>query len=126
MSRLPLDKQTKSDLLENFWCALGRLNKTQIKYLLKDLLSPVEELMLAKRLKIFKLLRQKYSYENIQKVAKVTQATISKMSLSLQLSNDEFKRIIEDLITDEDRRWKEFKDSRKPRWVGKMVHYVPK
>lgn len=121
VSRRPLNLQVKSEVIREFWYALGRLNRQEVEIFLRDVLSPTEIIMLAKRLEILKQLREKYDYSNIRDNVKVTDTTIAKMSEKLQRANVDFIKILDKLIADEKRRWEEFKESRKPHWRGKMV-----
>lgn len=121
VSRRPLDWKVKRELTREFWYALGKLNRQEVEIFLRDVLSPTEITMIAKRLEILKQLRSKYDYENIRRTVKVTDATIAKMSEKLQKTGGEFLKILDRLIVDEKRRWEEFKESRKPHWRGKMV-----
>lgn len=126
VSRIPLDRKIQHDMISEFWYALGKLNRSEIEILLKELLSPVEVIMLSKRLEILKLLTKKCQYQAIRKAIKVTEPTIAKMSLALQKSDEKINRVIEDLIKDENKRWENYKNSKKPRWVGKKVFFTMK
>lgn len=126
ISRLPLDKKIKQDLINEFWYTLGKLNKNQVELIFKELLSPVEVIMLAKRLEILKMLTKKFTYEDIGKSIKVTGPTIAKVSMVSQKSDSRFHSIINNLIMDENKRWKKTIDSRKPYWKGKKFYYTPR
>lgn len=121
VSKKPLNRQTKYDLINEFWFALGRLNRKEIEFFLRDILSPTEIIMLSKRIEILKQLRKKYNYGDIRDNIKVTDSTIAKMSEKLQKANEIFVKILDFLIRDENRRWQEFKESRKPHGHGKLV-----
>lgn len=121
VSRRPLNRQTKYDLINEFWFALGRLNRKEIEFFLRDILSPTEIIMLSKRIEILKQLRKRYDYSNIRDNIKVTDSTIAKMSEKLQKANEAFIKILDYLIRDEKRRWEEFIESRKPHGHGKFV-----
>lgn len=121
VSRRPLNLQVKSEVIREFWFALGKLNRHEVEVFLRDILSPTEIIMIAKRLEILKQLRERHDYNNIRDNVKVTDTTIAKMSEKLQKASEEFIKILDKLIADEKRRWEEFKESRKPHWRGKMV-----
>ena len=80
--------------------------------------------MFAKRLHILKSLRQNTTYEHIQQGIKVTEPTIAKMSAILQRGDEDFFRILDYLIRDENSRWQAYLDSRKPHIRGKMIFHV--
>ncbi|MBI4999399.1 hypothetical protein HZB97_01360 [Candidatus Gottesmanbacteria bacterium] len=121
VSRRPLQWQIKNDLINEFWFALGKLNRKEIELFLKDILSPTEIMILSKRIEILKKLRKKSDYSDIRDSIKVTDSTIAKMSEKLQKANEVFMQILDYLIRDENRRWEEFKESRKPHGHGKFV-----
>jgi len=121
VSRKPLDWKVKKEVTKEFWYALGKLNQQEVEIFLKDVLSPTEIIMIAKRLEILKQLRSKYDYENIRRTVKVTDATIAKMSEKLQKANEAFIKILDYLIKDEKRRWEDFIESRKPKGHGKFT-----
>jgi uncharacterized protein YerC len=121
VSRRPLNLQVKNEVIREFWYALGKLNRQEVEIILKDLLSPTEIVMIAKRLEILKQLNLRYEYSHIRDNVKVTDTTIAKMSEKLQRAGGEFIKILDRLIADENRRWEDFKESRRPYWRGKMV-----
>ena len=51
-------------------------SSNDINWLFKELITPTERIMLAKRLAIFLMLEKKYSYRAIERTLKVTQQTI--------------------------------------------------
>jgi len=66
---------------------------------LNDLLSPAEKIMLAKRVSIaFLLLEDKYTYEDISKVLKVSKGTIAKVHSILILQGSGFKKILGNIL----------------------------
>jgi uncharacterized protein YerC len=75
----------KSDVLEWFvdrlWDGISTAkNDKKLKAFLKELLTPTERIMIAKRLQIAKMLIAGHRYETIKKVVKVTDPTIAKIS----------------------------------------------
>ena len=121
VSRIPLDRQIEFDLKNDFWHALGKLNKAEVELLFREILSPTEIIMLAKRLEILKQLLKKYRYQDIKESIRVTEPTIAKVSLTLQRSSSHFRDLVIKLIKDDKRRWEEFKNKRKPQWRGRMI-----
>lgn len=91
-----LDKPQTQDLIIDF-CQAVALTKssTEAAQLLTDLLGKQELEMLARRLKIAELLLEEYTYEQIRKVLKVSQATIARVQTWLQTSGDGYRLIIQ-------------------------------
>lgn len=100
---------------------MGKLNRRETELFLKDILSPTEIIVLAKRIEILKQLRKKHNYGDIRDSIRVTDATIAKMSERLQKANEVFIKILDFLIRDEKRRWEEYIESRKPKGHGKLI-----
>lgn len=121
VSRRLLSKQIKYDLINEFWYALGRLNRGQIESFFKDILSSTEIIILSKRIEILKQLRKSNSYNDISDSIKVTEATIAKMKDKLNRADDNFLKILDYLIRDEKRRWENYLENKKPQGHGKFV-----
>lgn len=91
-----LDKSQTQDLIIDFCQAIASTkNGTEAAQLLTDLLGKQELEMLARRLKIAELLLEEYTYEQIRKVLKVSQATIARVQTWLQTSGDGYRLIIQ-------------------------------
>jgi TrpR-related protein YerC/YecD len=87
VSRRRLHPNTEEKIYNTFWEAISQLKSEQeISLFLNDLLSPTEKVMLAKRLAIAALLTKGYTYVDIKDLLKVSQETISKVSLSLNIN----------------------------------------
>lgn len=68
----------RNQLLHEFWTTLALLESVdEIKNFLKDLLSETEALMLARRLKIARLIYSGWSYETIEKKMHTSATTIA-------------------------------------------------
>jgi uncharacterized protein YerC len=76
-------------------------NPEEIEDFLHDFLSPVEKIMLAKRLSIAVLLNKGYSYESIGKILKVSPPTIATVSLLLKYSGKGYKKAVEKIVSRE-------------------------
>jgi uncharacterized protein YerC len=103
ISRIPLQKEVEKRvyevLLESI--AVARTKNT-VMYLINDLLSPTEQLMLAKRLSIALLLLKKYDQRTISTWLKVSLATVSKVSLILQRGNGGYHEVIGSVLKKEE------------------------
>lgn len=66
---------------------------------LNDLLSPVEKIMVAKRVAIaFLLLQSKYTYDDISKIMKVSRGTIAKIHSTFALQGNGYRKILGDIL----------------------------
>ncbi len=117
VSKLPLRKEIEDRIFETFLISLGKVRfKEEVKNFLEDLLSPIEQLMLAKRISIAYLLKKGYDQRSISKLLKVSLSTINRISLKIRLGgkgyqmiyreisrmekNDSFWQRLDDLIGD--------------------------
>jgi len=111
-----LSQAEQEALLISFCKALVELKTPEeAAHFLKDLLSKQEAEMLAKRIEIARLLIEGHKYEDIQKILKVSQGTISRVSLWLATSGQGYrliaKRVKPDYINELDKAvsWKQIK-----------------
>jgi uncharacterized protein YerC len=89
-----LSTEIQHALLREFCAALCTVNTTnEAVDLLTDLLTPAETIMLAKRIRIAKLLINGKSYDAIGKSLRVSQSTIAKVASWLAESGEGFRLI---------------------------------
>ena len=106
VSKRKVHQDIEEKMYETFWEAISQLRaKGDIQRFLGDLLSPVEQQMIAKRIAIAALLMRGYGYEAIQNILKVSDATVAKVSRALN-SNQGYKIIINKIAKSE--AYKEF------------------
>ncbi len=85
VSKRVVSKQVEEKIIETFLEALSQLrNKKDILLFINDLLYPVERIMLAKRLAIAVLLIKGWNYESINNMVKVSNDTISRVSVAIK------------------------------------------
>lgn len=102
VSRKILPKDTQEKIFKIFFKSLARLhNPSEIQKLLFDLLGPVEQIMLAKRLAIALLLSRGYSYESIKGLLRVSQETIARVNISLNYGGEGYKMVINKIFRSE-------------------------
>lgn len=66
---------------------------------LNDLLSPVEKIMMAKRVAVaFLLLQDKYTYDEIARTVKVSRGTIAKTHATFALQGKGYRKILGDIL----------------------------
>lgn len=113
VSRYPVHKKVEERMFEIFERTISQLrNSEDVKDFLKDFLSPVEKIMLAKRLSIAVLLGKGYTYPTITRILRVTSTTIATVSLSLKYSGKGYKNIVNKILRDEkiDDFWQNMED----------------
>lgn len=85
VSKRRLDKKTEDKLLDSLQTVLGNLSKEDGKEFMFSLLSETERLMLAKRLGIIVLLKEKVPESQIAIALHVTRETVARMHNYLAL-----------------------------------------
>lgn len=73
----------------------------EARLLLDDLLSPMERIMLAKRLAIAVLLAKGYQYKAIQGILRVSKPTVALVNLSLKYEGKGYKKFVEQVLKEE-------------------------
>ncbi|MBL8029807.1 MAG: helix-turn-helix domain-containing protein [Candidatus Doudnabacteria bacterium] len=101
-----LDKRQTQDLIIDFCEAIAATkNSQEAAQLLTDLLGKQELEMLARRLKVAELLLQGYIYDDIQKLLKMSRATIARVQSWLQNSGEGYRLVIERTKGSRQTRW---------------------
>ncbi len=119
VSRYPIHKDIEKRIFEIFKMTIASLKYSdEIEDFLEDFLSPVEKIMLAKRLSIAVLLAKGYRYSSITKTLRVTPSTIAAVSINLKYSGKGYKRAVEKIISDEKVKafWQKIED---------VLSYIP-
>ncbi|PIP74458.1 MAG: hypothetical protein CO135_02765 [Candidatus Levybacteria bacterium CG_4_9_14_3_um_filter_35_16] len=102
VSRYPVHKDVEKRIFEVFKNTISALRDSEdIENFLEEFLSPVEKIMLAKRISIAVLLAKGYSYPSIRQMLRVTPSTISNVSLNLKYSDKGYRKIVEKILRDE-------------------------
>ena len=133
VSKYPIHKSVEKRMFEIFKETISHLtNPEDIEEFLHDFLSPVEKIMLAKRLTIAVLLAKGYSYPSIRQILRVTPTTIATVSLSLKYSGNGYKKMVSKILSDEkkDNFWQKIEDvlakipnSKGSSWVYQRKQY---
>ena len=119
ISKYPIHKDVEKRIFEIFRHAISHLNSgEEIEDFLHDFLSPVEKIMLAKRLSIAVLLAKGYSYPAISGILRVTPGTIAGVSVNLKYAGRGYKKMVEKILRDEkaDKFWEK---------IGDFLSHVP-
>lgn len=113
ISKYPVHKDVEKRMFEIFKNTISSLKYSEdIEDFFEDFLSPVEKIMLAKRLAIAVLLAKNYTYPSIAKILRVTPSTIATVSLSLKYSGKGYKRMVQKILSDDrkDQFWQKIED----------------
>lgn len=96
VSRIKLDSQKQNIVIDRLWNAITLIeNKVEALQFLKDLLTPIEQIMIAKRLTAALMLKQGYNYEQISAYLKTTPGTIASVNRSLSFGNNGYLKILQ-------------------------------
>ena len=122
--RVPkLSKAEQEELLTEFCQALATLkNSQEVAKFLLDLLGTQEMEMLAKRLKIAKLLLEGWKYPEIRRQLKTSAGTISRINLWLKMSGEGYRLIAERTVKKKDAYTDFVKDELK-RYMRRYASY---
>ncbi len=102
VSRYPLKKEIEERVFGILLQAIASLkNPQEINEFLEDFLSPVEKIMLAKRLAIAVLLGKGYDYRQIREILRVTPGTIAAVNLKLKYAGRGYKKVVERILKEE-------------------------
>lgn len=113
VSGFPIHKKVEERMFEIFKSTISSLkNSQEIDDFLEDFLSPVEKIMLSKRLSIAILLAKGYTYPSIANILRVTPSTIAMVSLRFKYSGKGYKRMVERILSAEkrDNFWQKIED----------------
>lgn len=108
VSQIYIDSKRMAYFISNLWNTISLVeNREEAISFLKELLTPTEIRMLAKRIQIAKMLLEGYKYEDIIPHLRVTSGTISSVNNQLQFGEGGYIKIIERLIKLEQRKQKQ-------------------
>ncbi len=143
VSKLPLRKEIGKRVFEIFLSSLAKVHqKEDVESFIQDLLSPTEQLMLAKRLSIAYLLSKRYDQRSISRLLKVSLSTVNRVSLRLQLDGTGYEKVFREISKEEKTNefWQKLDDFiseivppkgrnwsnlRKQRWQERMSRQKP-
>lgn len=115
VSKRTLPKDREKQLLETLWEAFTQLrNKRDVQAFMDDLLTPVERIMVTKRLAIAVLLLKGWGYQSIREFLKVSNEPIARVA-HLVKNNKGYKLAVDKVIRTEAGRefWRE---------LGSLIH----
>lgn len=104
VSRRPIDKNLEQRMYELLWGAIAKLDKKEsVSEFLKDILTPTERVMIAKRLAMALLLARGWDQEAISRYLKVSTATVQTIKRVLATGALGYKKVI--LQIEKDENW---------------------
>lgn len=102
VSKYPISKVIYERIFEIFLKTLVNVkDPKEAKEFTESFLTPVERIMLAKRLAIAFLLEKGYEYRQIAHVLRVSLPTIASVNISRKYGEDGFKKAIEKILKEE-------------------------
>lgn len=102
VSKYPISKDIYDRSWEVFTKTLVGIRSAQdAEQIISDLLTPVERIMLVKRLAIAFLLEQGYEYREIRHLLKVSFPTISMVNIALKYGSNGYKKAVARILMDE-------------------------
>lgn len=102
VSKYPISKEIYDRIFEIFIKTLIKLKaKKEAEEFVQSLLTPVERIMLAKRLAIAFLLEKGYEYRQIQRIIRVSLPTIASVNIVRKYSSEGYKNIITKILKEE-------------------------
>ncbi len=113
VSKYPISKNVETRIFEVLSQVIADLRlSSEINEFLEDFLSPVEKIMLAKRISIAILLTKGYDYRQIQKILRVTPPTIASVNIALKYTGQGYKKVVERIVNNEkmEKFWEEIDD----------------
>ncbi len=102
VSRYPVDRKVEERMFEVFQKAISALSdRSDVESFLHEFLSPMEKIMLAKRLSIAVLLKKGLDYDTIQEILHVSPPTIASVSLQMKYAGSGYKKVVEKILDEE-------------------------
>lgn len=102
VSKYPISKEIADRIFEIFLKSLVKIHdQQQADQFISDLLTPTEKIMLAKRLAIALLLHKNYDYRTIQKLIKVSTATIASVNMVVKYGSKGYLNLVNKIIKEE-------------------------
>lgn len=102
VSKYPISKTIADRIFEIFLKSLVNIhNQQEADQFISDLLTPTEKIMLAKRLAIALLLQKDYDYRTIQKLIKVSTATIASVNMAILYGSKGYINLLNKILKEE-------------------------
>lgn len=131
VSKFPVSRDVSDRISEVFQMTISSLSsKEDIEEFFEEFLSPVEKIMLAKRLSIAVLLAKGYTYPSIASVLRVTPSTIASVSLALKYKGKGYQKAVGKILANEKMSdfWQKIEDilGGLPPTKGSFIYYRDK
>jgi len=105
LSIIPVEIKRMGYFISNLWNSITLIgSRDEAVIFLKELLTPTEIRMIAKRIQVAKMLLEGYKYQDIRNFVRVTDHTISSVNNQLNFGGGGYIKIVERLIKIEQKR----------------------
>ncbi len=102
VSKYPISKEIADRIFEIFSKAIvGIHEKSEVEEFLDNLLSPIERIMLAKRLAIALLLEKEYDHRQICKILRVSLSTVVSVNHARTYGGNGYSHVIHRILKEE-------------------------
>lgn len=102
VSKYPISKPVADRIFEIFAKAVvGLKNKTETEQFLSDLLSPIERIVLVKRLAIAFLLEKGYDQRAISSILRVSLTTVASVNRNRKFGSEGYNHVINKILREE-------------------------
>lgn len=102
VSKYPISAAVADRIFEIFIkCLVGLKNKKEVEIFLDDLLSPIERIMLVKRLAIAFLLEKGYDHRSISRILRVSLPTVVSVNQSRMYGNKGYTLVVNKILKEE-------------------------
>lgn len=102
VSKYPVSTDVEKRMYKILLEAISNLRgASEVEEFLNEFISPVEKVMLAKRMAIAVLLGKGYDYESIKKILRVTPTTIASINIALKYSKKGYKKAVDKILKSE-------------------------
>ncbi|MBI4096365.1 MAG: hypothetical protein HY425_01475 [Candidatus Levybacteria bacterium] len=102
VSSYPISKEIADRIFEIFLKSLVKIrDQKEADQFISDLLTPTEKIMLSKRLAIALLLQKDYDYRTIQKIIRVSAATIASVNMAIRYGSEGYRNLLNKILREE-------------------------
>lgn len=102
VSKYPISNKIYERIVEIFFKSLTEIKTNEeSKQFVRELLTPTEQIMLAKRLAIAFLLEKDYDFRAISKILRVSLTTVARVNLARKYGGEGYRRMMKKLLHEE-------------------------
>lgn len=102
VSKCPISSKIYERIIEIFFKSLTEIKTNdESRQFVRELLTPTEQIMLAKRLAIAFLLEKNYDFRAISKILRVSLTTVARVNLARKYGGEGYKRMMKKILHEE-------------------------